>query len=293
MHLQDSTLGVFTPFDSLDSTEQKLVVKTWAVAEKAYVPRSNFPVGAVVLAQNANGQTGVFEGCNVENRFFSPTICAERNAITTAVAYGFTKILKIALVCKNYQGPGSSPCGLCRQVIVEFGSQADILGLADTNHNVRKFVGAELLPAAQGAPIVLTSATSKEKRFAKKLRELLPTSYVPYSKKPQAAIFVATNGNGAPRHFPGVPDDNASYGGSAPAECVAMRTAKTKGYTRNVTLAVTVDDLNAVNPVEGESLQVLREFGKDATILLVDENALVRTSIVELLPDSFGPESLH
>lgn len=72
-----------------------------------------------------------------------------------------------------------------------------------------------------------------------------------------------------------------------------MRTARTAGFHRNVSLIVTVDDTSAVNPVEGECLQVLREFGADAPILLVGpDHSVVRSSLKELLPDSFGPEAL-
>jgi cytidine deaminase len=131
------------------------------------------------------------------------------------------------------------------------------------------------------------------KRFVRRLLKLVEKSYVPYSKQKHAAIFTASNSAGVTRNFAGVNDDNASYGGSAAAENVAMRTAKTAGYVRDVTLAVTVDDPRGHNPIDGECLQVLREFGMNAKVLLVGtDGAVVESSIAELLPDSFGPESL-
>ena len=69
--------------------------------------------------------------------------------------------------------------------------------------------------------------------------------------------------------------------------------ARLAGFINEPTLVVTVKNLNGHNPIDGECLQILREFGRDATILLVGEDqSLVRTTLVELLPDSFGPEAL-
>jgi cytidine deaminase len=289
----EALLGSFVRFDSLEPVEQELVKGTWTAAENAYVPRSNFPVGSMILAANAEGHTKIFRGCNVENRFFAPTICAERNAVTTAIAEGYTKLLKVALVCKKYQGPGASPCGLCRQVLTEFGCDADLFGMADEHCNVRKAKIADLLPAATAPATDFAQLSPVLKRLVRRTVGLLPESYVPYSKKQHAAVFVAENSDGKTRHFAGVSDDNASYGGSASAECVAMRGARTAGYTRNVTLAVSVDDVHAHNPIDGECLQVLREFGLEAKVLLIGPNReVVEATIVELLPDSFGPQSL-
>ena len=65
------------------------------------------------------------------------------------------------------------------------------------------------------------------------------------------------------------------------------------GFINEPTLVVTVSDVSGHNPIDGECLQILREFGRDAKILLVGEDqSLVRTTLVELLPDSFGPEAL-
>lgn len=288
-----STLGSFTTFTSLEPVEQQLVSGTWKVAENAYTPRSQFPVGSTILARNAQGDTKIFHGCNVENRFFAPTICAERNAATTAIAEGYREFLKVALVCKKYQGPGASPCGLCRQVLTEFGCNAVVLNMADADSNVRKFTVADLLPAATGKLTAYADMCPASKRLVTRVRGLLPKSYVPYSKQPHAAIFTAANGNGKIRHFNGVSDDNSSYGGSASAECVAMRSARTAGYVRSIMLTVTVDNPNGHNPLDGECLQVLREFGLGTKVLLVGpDKSAVESSIAELLPDSFGPESL-
>lgn len=293
MKVQDKLLGVFATFQSLNPVERQIVAGTWEAAKQAYVPRSNFPVGSVILAANDAGDVRLFSGCNVENRFFTPTICAERNAGTSAVAAGYRKFLKVGLVLEKYQGHGASPCGLCRQVLVEFGAEAEILNVADRDNNVRRYKGADLLPAAGGDCVHCSALDRQTGKLVKRLLALKARSYVPYSKAPRAALFIASNEAGKTRTFVGVSDDNSSYGGSAVAEDVAMRSARTAGFDRHVTLAVTVDDPKAFNPIPGGCLQVLREFGLEARILLVgNDGSVVTASVPELLPESFGPESL-
>lgn len=81
------------------------------VAKNAYAPYSNFTVGAALLTDK-----GVITGCNVENASYGLTICAERNAITTAVAQGAKHILALALAAPK----AVPPCGACLQVLAEF-----------------------------------------------------------------------------------------------------------------------------------------------------------------------------
>lgn len=287
------TLGSLTRFEDLSAIEQTLVRNTWKNSKHAYVPRSEFPVGSALLMANDAGKTRIFNGCNVEGRHFPQTICGERNAITTAVAAGYRKLLAGALVCAKYQGPGASPCGLCRQVLIEFGCDAVFMNLAGKDNSVYRFYVRELLPAASQAPVSFDQLSDADRFIVRTVRGLVGKSYVPYSQAPGAAVFVASDASDIARVFEGVNDDNASYGGSALAACVAMRSARTAGFVRNVTLAVTVQDPSAPNPVEGECLQVLREFGTDSKVMLVGpDDAVVFTDIEELLPDSFGPQSL-
>lgn len=84
-------------------------------AEKAYIPYSHFPVGAAVLMGNGE----VISGCNIENRSFGLTNCAERTAIFTALSQGKTKFTAIAIATPSSNYP-VGPCGACRQVISEF-----------------------------------------------------------------------------------------------------------------------------------------------------------------------------
>jgi cytidine deaminase len=83
---------------------------------RAYAPYSRFKVGAALLADDGR----LFHGCNVENASFGLSICAERSAVFRAVGEGATRFVAIAVTA----GPrrGASPCGACRQVLHEFGS---------------------------------------------------------------------------------------------------------------------------------------------------------------------------
>lgn len=288
-------LGIFQKLSDLTETEQQVVQLAWnganSSADHHLCFQSNFPVGAGILATNALAESKLFTGCNVENAWFPSTICAERNAATTAALQGFTQFQIIAVLCRKY--PGGSPCGLCRQVLLQFGRDATLLNIVDHDSNVRKSLVGELLPATKGTPVAYGDLDATVRKLVRRLVSLKKRSHVPYSKSPRAALFIANNENGTQRIFNGVSDDNASYGGSALAEAVAMRTARTAGFDQSVTLIATVDDPSAVNPIEGECLQVLREFGADAPILLVGpDNSVIESSLDELLPDSFGPEAL-
>lgn len=292
--MKTEPLGTFTKLADLVEGESHLVRQAWTGANSSADHKlcfhSDFPVGAAILAANAAGQEEVFIGCNVENDFFPATICAERNAATTAAYRGFTRFKAVAVLCRKY--PGGSPCGLCRQVLNQFGREAVLLNIVDHDSNVRRALVGELLPAAIGDALPQAALGETDSRLARRALRLKSRAHVPYSKRPRGALFLASNEKGKQRVFEGVSDDNASYGGSALAEAVAMRTARTAGYSRDVQLLVTVEDPKAVNPIDGEVLQVLREFGADAPIVLIGSNSAVRTSLVELLPDSFGPESL-
>lgn len=85
------------------------------IAASAHAPYSRFRVGAVVVLPDGS----TFTGCNVENAAYGASVCAEVNAITTAVANGATEIDTIAVVCLD--GVPCTPCGNCRQVMREFG----------------------------------------------------------------------------------------------------------------------------------------------------------------------------
>ena len=124
----------------------EVLVKAAIDATKyAYVPYSNFKVGAAILAENGK----IYTGCNIENASYSPTNCAERTAIFKAVSEGITKFKKIAVV----GGPNGNlenycpPCGVCRQVISEFADKDFelILGTSENTYAVYNFF-QEVLP---------------------------------------------------------------------------------------------------------------------------------------------------
>lgn len=92
-----------------------------AVQARAYVPYSNYRVGAALLT--AGGE--IIAGCNVENATYGATCCAERNAVFAAVGQGHTSFRAVAVVT-NGPEPGT-PCGICRQVLAEFGSELEVL----------------------------------------------------------------------------------------------------------------------------------------------------------------------
>ncbi len=111
--------------------------------EKAYAPYSHFKVGAALLT--ASGR--VYTGCNIENVAFSPSVCAERTAIFKAVSEGERDFLAIAIVTSN----GIPPCGVCRQVMMEFAPNITVI-IADLEGNHHTLTLHELFPNAFTPP---------------------------------------------------------------------------------------------------------------------------------------------
>lgn len=289
-------LGTLVTRDTLrqNPLQHDLAVQAWNAANYAACHRSDFPVGSSV---HARGRYGVgaktFTGCNVENRFFPATICAERNAMTNAIANGYSQLQHVAICCQKI--PGGNSCGLCRQVLFEWGPEAVVLSIVDKDLNVRRFQVKDLLPAAAGPLEFYLNLEKAERKLVQRLLEKKKLVHAPYSGNFSTAVFTAENAQGRARNFYGVTEDNASYGGSTSAEVAAMTAARSNGYSHNVRLMVNIggDDIKGANPIDGESLQKLREFGPQAPIILVNNNGdAVHTSLEELLPDSFGPDSL-
>ncbi len=110
------------------------------VRKNAYAPYSNYHVGAALLTDDGE----IFLGCNVENASYGLTICAERNAIASAVAKG-KKNFSAILVLTRDENPGT-PCGACRQVMGEFFNPDAPVFLANTEGIKKEHKVKDLLP---------------------------------------------------------------------------------------------------------------------------------------------------
>ena len=107
--------------EKLTEAEQVIVDAAMGAREHAHAPYSNFKVGAALLTEDGNVHTG----CNVENASYGASVCAERNAVANALAAGEKKFTRLAVVTRT--SPPSAPCGLCRQVLIEFCDDLPIL----------------------------------------------------------------------------------------------------------------------------------------------------------------------
>ncbi|WP_324717557.1 cytidine deaminase [Carboxydochorda subterranea] len=120
--------------------EEALVRRAWEVRERAYAPYSGFRVGAALLT----GDGQIFTGCNVENAVYGATLCAERTAVGQAVAAGQRDLVAIAVVAAT--DALTTPCGICRQVLAEFGPRMAVV--VDNGKERRRYGLDELLPDA-------------------------------------------------------------------------------------------------------------------------------------------------
>jgi cytidine deaminase len=127
---------------------RKLMESAVGARKNAYAPYSGYRVGAALLAEDGR----IFTGCNVENAAYSPTLCAERVAVGKAVSEGATRFTAIAVVGGAGKRPSDTctPCGVCRQVLVEFASPefAIVVGSPD---RYTVYTLADLLPFSFGA----------------------------------------------------------------------------------------------------------------------------------------------
>lgn len=119
---------------------QELMKKAKKASKNAYAKYSKFKVGACLITEN--GKT--YEGCNFENSSYGLAICAERNAVGSAIADGERKISAIAIY--SPKSKDCSPCGACRQVLHEFKAEGgmDVITEGEDGLIVRKL--DELLP---------------------------------------------------------------------------------------------------------------------------------------------------
>lgn len=127
------------------TTPEKLVALAREARGRAYVPYSGFSVGAALLCADGT----VYQGCNIENAAFGPTICAERVAVFKAVFDGKRDFAGIA-VAGGRAGQEVTglfpPCGVCRQVLREFCGLDFPLYLAKEDGKFETHTLGELLP---------------------------------------------------------------------------------------------------------------------------------------------------
>ncbi|MGI8484106.1 MAG: cytidine deaminase [Thermomicrobiales bacterium] len=124
---------------------QTLLHAARQAAKNAYVPYSDFPVGAAVLT--ADGQ--IVTGANIENASYGLTVCGERVAVFTAAAAGHREVRAVAISTPRH--PGSTPCGACRQVLNEFKPPVDeLIVLLDGPDGIVELGLSDLLPMSFG-----------------------------------------------------------------------------------------------------------------------------------------------
>ena len=124
--------------------EESYIAATKEAMSKAYVPYSNYPVGALIVTDNGN----TYSGCNVENASFPLGNCAEASAIASMVIGGENKIKTIYVMTKNDEG--GIPCGGCRQRIREFSDENTQIMMCSPDGVQQRINLSELLPNSFG-----------------------------------------------------------------------------------------------------------------------------------------------
>ena len=123
------------------SEQQQLIEVAMQAMESAYAPYSQFRVGAALLTLTGE----IVAGCNIENASYGLSMCAERNAIANAIIRLRKDTMEIkAIAVVNSQNVPCSPCGACRQVIWEFGRNAQVIFMG--KQGWQNLSIAELLP---------------------------------------------------------------------------------------------------------------------------------------------------
>ncbi|QKY69177.1 cytidine deaminase [Lentibacillus sp. CBA3610] len=121
-------------------SSQELLDKAREIKEKAYVPYSEFPVGAALLSQSGK----IYTGCNIENAAYPVSCCAERVAIFKAISDGESDFTEMAVVADTERPV--PPCGSCRQVMSEFFNSDTKINLTNIHNYTKTVTMEELLP---------------------------------------------------------------------------------------------------------------------------------------------------
>lgn len=115
-----------------------LIAMAITASDNAYVPYSNYRVGALLRSMDGR----LFTGCNIENASYPASICAERTALVKAVSDGAQSFDLMIVATRN----GGEPCGICRQMVSEFASTMRVLIVTFAGDVVLDTSMAELLP---------------------------------------------------------------------------------------------------------------------------------------------------
>jgi cytidine deaminase len=125
----------------MSHSDQELIDAATRVRENSYAPFSKFKVGAALETDDGD----IVVGSNVESASYGLTVCAERVAVWNAISHGKRKIVKIAVVTDT--DDLTPPCGVCRQIIWEFGGDIPVL-FANIAGKVETVQMRDLLPRA-------------------------------------------------------------------------------------------------------------------------------------------------
>lgn len=127
---------------------KELIEKAIEARKKTYSPYSGFSVGAALICEDGS----IYTGANIENSSYGATICAERNAIFTAVHDGKRNIKAIAITGGKHDEVipmgYAYPCGICRQVMSEFADKDMKIIIAKSVDDYKEYTLDELLPCS-------------------------------------------------------------------------------------------------------------------------------------------------
>lgn len=122
-----------------DKTEKVLIQKALDTLKHSHSPHSKFKVGAAILGQSGK----VYAGTNIEFDAFTLTVCAERSALFAAISNGEKKFSKIAIATSS--GKFIYPCGLCRQALVEFNPDMEVI-LITNQMKAKRLILKDIIP---------------------------------------------------------------------------------------------------------------------------------------------------
>lgn len=128
---------------------KELIKEALLARDMSYSPYSKFSVGAALLAENGK----VYRGCNIENSSYTPTNCAERTAFFKAVSEGVKTFERIAIVGGKHGEVTDycAPCGVCRQVMMEFCNPEKFkIILAKNEDEYKEYTLEQILPLGFG-----------------------------------------------------------------------------------------------------------------------------------------------